>query len=184
MDDLFNGNYPTAAPTGSVRDVYTENSYGQMTLQSTVADWVDVPNTEQYYANGQSGDSTLWQALSSALTTLDATVDFNQFDTDNDDWIDAIAFLHSGYGAEWGGNDVDGTATADRIWSHRWNMSTWTSNEGVRVSAYHISPPDSGVPRAPPSDASVSSPTRRGISLACPICMTPRSRAQELALGG
>jgi M6 family metalloprotease-like protein len=143
MDVLFNavGGDPTRCPTGSVRDVYTENSYGQLTLESTVLDWVNVPNTEMYYANGDSGDDTLWQALKSALNTIDATVNFRDFDTDNDNWIDAIAFLHSGYAAEFGGTDAAGVGHLDRIWSHRWTMNpVWTSAEGVRVGAYHISP--------------------------------------------
>ena len=144
IDILFNavGGDATLAPTGSVRDVYLENSYGQMQLNSDVSNWIDVTNTEQYYANGQSGDSTLWEALREALDALDATVNFNDYDTDNDGQIDAIAFMHSGYAAEWGGTDSDGTVYQDRIWSHRWAIQQppWTSAEGVQVFDYHISP--------------------------------------------
>ncbi|MDH3589574.1 MAG: M6 family metalloprotease domain-containing protein [Gammaproteobacteria bacterium] len=144
IDVLFNaiGGDAQLAPTGSVRDVYLENSYGQMTLDSTVFGWVDVPNTESYYANGQSGDSTLWQALRYALDVVDQTVNFNDFDTDNDGNIDSIAFIHSGYGAEWGGVDQYGTNYPNRIWSHRWAIQqpAWVSSEGVVVSDYHISP--------------------------------------------
>ena len=143
IEVLFNaaGGDPVLAPTGSVRDVYIENSYGQLVLDSTVVGWIDVSQTEQYYANGQSGDSTLWQALREALDEVDTLVDFNDFDTDNDGKIDSIAFIHSGYGAEWGGTDNDGTHYDDRIWSHRWAIQpAWTSAEGVIVSDYHISP--------------------------------------------
>ncbi len=141
---LFNapGGDPLLAPTGSVRDVYLQNSYGQMELNSDVSGWITVSQSEQYYANGQSGDSTLWEALREALDTLDQAVDFTQYDADNDGYIDSIAFIHSGYGAEWGGTDADGAASADRIWSHRWAIQNpaWISTEGVRVSDYHISP--------------------------------------------
>lgn len=144
VDILFNavGGDPVLAPTGSVRDVYLENSYGQMTLNSDVSNWITVSNTEQYYANGQSGDSTLWQALREALDILDETVDFRDYDTDGDGQIDAIAFIHSGYGAEWGGTDADGTSQANRIWSHRWTIQNppWTSKDGIQVADYHISP--------------------------------------------
>jgi len=144
IDILMNavGGDPIVAPTGSVRDVYLENSYGQMTLNSDVQPWVTVSNTEAYYANGQSGDSTLWEALREALDEIDKTIDFRNYDTDGDGRIDAIAFLHSGYGAEWGGTDVYGTAYQDRIWSHRWAIQqpAWTSEEGVEVFDYHISP--------------------------------------------
>ena len=144
IDVLFNapGGDPQLAPTGSVRDVYLQNSYGQMELNSDISSWITVSKSEQYYANGQSGDSTLWEALREALGKLDQTVDFSQYDMNNDGYIDSIAFIHSGYGAEWGGTDADGTASANRIWSHRWSIQNpaWTSNEGVQVSDYHISP--------------------------------------------
>ena len=144
VEVLFNalGGDPVLAPTGSVRDVYLENSYGQLVLDSTVVGWIDVPNTEAYYANGNSGDSTLWQALRAALDQADDVIDFNDFDTDNDGQIDSITFIHSGYGAEWGGTDAYGASYEDRIWSHRWVIQSpaWISEEGVRVSDYHISP--------------------------------------------
>jgi len=143
VDVLFNaaGGDPVLAPTGSIRDLYLQNSYGQMELNSDISAWITVSGSEQYYANGNSGDSTLWEALREALDKLDQTLDFSQYDSNNDGFIDSIAFLHSGYGAEWGGTDVDGTGSADRIWSHRWDMSpSWVSSEGVQVSSYHISP--------------------------------------------
>jgi M6 family metalloprotease-like protein len=145
IDVLFNapGGDPVLAPTGSVRDVYLQNSYGQMELNSDVSSWITVSGTEQYYADGVSGDSgLLWEALREALDILDSSVDFSQYDANHDGYIDSIAFIHSGYGAEWGGTDADGTAQADRLWSHRWAIQdpVWTSNEGVWVSDYHISP--------------------------------------------
>ena len=150
FDTLFNtvGGHATLAPTGSLKDVYTENSYGTMTLESTVALWVTVPQTESWYANGNSGLGTRVRTLiRDALDAVDSQIDFSQFDTDADGRIDSIAFIHSGYGAEWGGTDAFGTTSANRIWSHRWNLGTngpnlnvWTSAEGIDVWDYHISP--------------------------------------------
>lgn len=146
LDSLFNAtsfNSDAPAPAGSLRMVYEQNSYGQLTIDSTVFAWVTVPNTEAYYANGNSGLTTrIHEALRSALDLVDQDVDFSEFDGDGDGNIDAITFLHSGYGAEWGGNDSFGTNSANRIWSHKWSLSngSWTSDEGVRVDPYHISP--------------------------------------------
>ena len=52
FDTIMNtvGGDPTLAPTGSMRDYYTETSYGIVTLQSTVVAWVTLPQTEAYYA--------------------------------------------------------------------------------------------------------------------------------------
>lgn len=138
IDVLFNavGGDLILAPTGSVRDVYLENSYGQLSLDSTIVGWVDLPNTESFYANNSSGLTTrIWSAIRAALEAADSSTDFSQFDQDNNGWIDAIAFIHSGHGAEWGGR-----RSPNRIWSHKWAIPTWTSDEGVKVSDYHISP--------------------------------------------
>jgi hypothetical protein len=35
---------------------------------------------------------------------------------------DTVAFVHSGYGAEYGGQDEHGTYYTDRIWSHAWEI--------------------------------------------------------------
>jgi hypothetical protein len=56
---LMNNVGPNAlCPTGSVRDVYLTSSYNQLVVDSTVAPWVTLPNTELYYAASNSGLST------------------------------------------------------------------------------------------------------------------------------
>ena len=138
------GGDPSLAPTGSVRDCFLENSYGQFTLDSTVAYWITLPNTEAYYANGDSGlTSRTHEALRYALNTLDADPNFQfaDFDQDSDGRIDAITFLHSGYAAEFGGTSSDGANYVNRMWSHKWAIGgAWFSSDGVRVYEYHISP--------------------------------------------
>ncbi len=135
------GGDPVLAPTGSVRDHYLENSYGQFTIDSTVVGWLDMPLSEAQYANGNYGLTTLtWNLIQDGLNAADPLVDFADFDDDGDGWVDAITFLHSGYGAEWGGTDQYGTDASDRMWSHKWTIPTWTSAEGVKVGDYNISP--------------------------------------------
>lgn len=142
IEILMNGGVSSSIiPTGSVRDVFLQNSAEKLSLDSTVADWVTISRTEEECAAGESGlTSNFWPCLREALDLVDQSVNFSNFDDDNNRRIDAITFLHSGYGAEVGGTDAFGASNADRIWSHKWNMNTWTSNEDVRVSTYHISP--------------------------------------------
>lgn len=143
VDTIMNklGGDPVLAPSGSVRDHYLEDSYGQFTIESIVVGWLDVPETEVYYANGNSGLTTVtWELIIDGLEAADPFVDFADFDADGDGVIDAITFLHSGYGAEWIADDEYGTTYVDRIWSHKWGIPTWTSAEGVTVSEYNISP--------------------------------------------
>ncbi len=151
-DVLMNaiGGDPTLAPTGSVKDCYLENSYGTMTLESTVAAWVTLPQTEAYYVGGSGAygiygtfPNNAQGMVRDALDLVDSMIDFGEFDTDNDGYIDAIDIIHSGYGAETGGGNW--------IWSHRWSLyqvsaSGWTSNDTnslgqyVKVYDYHTEP--------------------------------------------
>ena len=51
-----------------------------------------------------------------------------------------IAFVHSGYAAEWGGTDSYGGYYTDRIWSHKWSLwPAFETQEGVNVQNYYIS---------------------------------------------
>ena len=130
-------------PTGSVRDVYLQSSFNQLDIQSTVVEWVTLDFTEAYCANGNSGLTTrIHECLTNALDKAAAAgVNFGEYDEDNNGFIDGITFFHSGYAAEWGGNDAFGTNRSDRIWSHKWAIYTtnWNNN-GVRVYEYHINP--------------------------------------------
>jgi M6 family metalloprotease-like protein len=134
------------APTGSVRDVFLQNSYGQLNVSSTVTDWIPMDNTEDYYANGDKGMTTMIQdAIRYALNYVDnnGDIDFDYFDEDQDGYIDSITFIHSGYPAEAGGSDVYGRFYEDRIWSHKWSLYNGPfrseNGRGTRVSAYQIS---------------------------------------------
>ena len=76
-----------------------------------------------------------------ALNLVDSQVDFSDFESNGDGSIDAITFLHSGYGAEFGGTDAYNTTSANRMWSHRWSIHTGAYfRNGIRVYDYHISP--------------------------------------------
>ena len=133
------GPHSTLAPTGSVRDYFLENSYGQFTLDSVVLDWVVSPYTEAQVGGGYSSlkASLIGPFLREALTQVEAMIDFTEYDLDGDGVIDSITFLHSGYGAETGGYDQYNTYYKDRIWSHKWYLGT--SYDGIRVNNYHIS---------------------------------------------
>jgi M6 family metalloprotease-like protein len=77
------------------------------------------------------------QVIKSALALVDQSIDFSQFNSmGNDQWIDAITIVHSGYAAE------HDTSQRNRIWSHKWKFrdGPWTSAEGVQVLDYNINP--------------------------------------------
>lgn len=131
---LFNkvGGDATLAPTGSVKDLFAENSYGKLNFESTITEWVTLSKNESYYAGG-TGDLRASEMVLEALALADASINFSNFDANGDKWIDSITIIHSGYGAEANGNLA-------RIWSHSDSIPVWTSAEGVRVIQYHTEP--------------------------------------------
>ena len=149
IDVLFNAvnTHKEVAPTGSVRDIFAYSSYGKLIIESTVVDWITLSNTESFYAGGKAGLSEAFSAgLREALDHLDndPAFDFANFDKNGDRHIDAITFIHSGYGAEWGNIDCStGNDSNNRIWSHKWKLKPgiWKSQKsGVVVSDYLVSP--------------------------------------------
>ena len=146
-DKVFNSEGPSnLALTGSIRDVFTTSSYGKLHIESTIYPWIQLSKTESYYANGNAGGSSkLHEALIEALNIIDADGDFdmNDFDHDKDKFIDSITFLHSGYGAEFGGRDCRMVKWKNRIWSHMWRIrNPWKSKNSkkkVKIQQYQIS---------------------------------------------
>jgi M6 family metalloprotease-like protein len=151
-DMLFNAfkGHPILAPTGSVRDYYEEVSYGALMLESTVVGWVTLPHSESYYAHGSDGLNNAYPRnaqgmVEDALKLVDPLINFADFDSDDDGYIDTITIIHSGYGAETGGGG------GNWIWSHRWSLGAvpggaWSSADhnrlgnAVKVYDYHTEP--------------------------------------------
>ena len=129
FSNLFNQvGYTTDGATGSVRDYYNEVSYGKLLLKSTVTVWVRLPREGAYYHDNQS---TL---AADAIAAADAAgVDFSQFDSDGDGWVDALDIIHSGYGEE-------ATANPDDVWSVKGALHGVTTKDGVKMYAYHTEP--------------------------------------------
>lgn len=137
------GGDPVLAPSGSFRDFVHENSYRQLDILSHVFGWIDLPETEAYYAGGDSGLSggRLDEALKYALNHIDqdrkSGLDFATFDRDKDQAVGAVIFLHSGYAAEETiGENLDAIRD-QRIWSHKSGMPIWKSQSGHTVNNYY-----------------------------------------------
>jgi hypothetical protein len=115
--NLFNG------PQFSVRDYFSQQSYGKLDVVSEIVPWVTIPYTEQECSHGHSGLTTILHtcleaALKQAVELLGDKGNVLRASTTT------LTFVHSGYAAEFGGNDLDGTWYEDRIWSHAWELNT------------------------------------------------------------
>ncbi|NQV30134.1 MAG: M6 family metalloprotease domain-containing protein [Candidatus Marinimicrobia bacterium] len=152
QQELFDGPWPTI----TMAEHYEQMSYGQFHLSGTVYGWYELGGPANFYEGSDNGFSSppggVGDFLRESLDLADLEVDFSQYDNDgpdgepnsgdDDGYVDAAFFVHSGPGGEGGGPG---------IWSHRWTYSgSWgsaymtndTSANGqmIRVNDYIIQP--------------------------------------------
>lgn len=146
MDLIFNqvGGDSVSAPSGSVKDYYSENSYGLCNPESTVSQRVELPQTEQFYSEGRYGRgplNRLNEAIQKSLELLDPETDFSTQDKNGDGYVDCLTFVHSGYGSEVGGDDPAGSSPENRIWSRYALLDPpWVSEDGTKVCRVAVCP--------------------------------------------
>jgi M6 family metalloprotease-like protein len=92
------GGHPLYAPGGSVREFFATNSFGTLSVTSTIVGWVTLPNPSTYYTQkDEKGNLPHWKEFhTNALAQIDSSTDFKQFDDNNDGKVDSIQFIHSG----------------------------------------------------------------------------------------
>jgi immune inhibitor A len=139
-------------PTGSMRDYYLENSYGNFETVGEVSGWHRMPQDYSYYVDGQNGFGSYPQnaqrLTEDAVYAADPSVDFSQYDNDgpdgipdsgdDDGYVDALFVVHAGPGAEVTGSPND-------IWSHAWETYNEPFVDGVYVGAYSQEPEDGDI---------------------------------------
>jgi M6 family metalloprotease-like protein len=154
------------AGPGTITDYYDEVSRGSVALLGTTFDWVTAPRPDTAYAVGESG--LVGGALGGGGTgnfivdLLDQMpgVNWGLYDNDgpdgipnsgdDDGFVDVLAVVHPTKGGECGG-----AGSEDRIWSHRWSLSsavrppgqpyvtttpTWDGTGMIRINDYTIQP--------------------------------------------
>ena len=134
FDNLFNQvGYNAGGATGSVKDFYLENSYNQFNLTVDVAGPYTASQNMSYYgANDASGNDVRPRELVlEAINFADPTVNFANYDNDNDGTVDGVYIIYAGYGEEAGGG-------ANAIWAHAWQISP-VVRDGKTISKYSCS---------------------------------------------
>ena len=126
QEELFDGPWPTI----TMAEHYEEMSYGQFHLSGTVYGWYELDSASAFYEGSQvdpydngffGPPGGVADFLRETLDQADLDIDFGQYDNDgpdgipnsgdDDGFVDAAFFVHSGIGGESGGPS---------IWSHRW----------------------------------------------------------------
>jgi len=142
-----------APPANSVRDYFSDLSYGNFDLVTvnlpSAVGWLTAPNpyngssgyvnadgicgTADDYGFGtfpQNAQGIVWDAV----TLADPVVDFSQYDNDGDGVVDTLFVVHAGPGAEFTGDCND-------VWSHAWSLpGAGLAVDGVNVDPYSMEP--------------------------------------------
>lgn len=133
-------NKPNYNGTGSFKDYFIANSYGQSNPTIDVVGWYTTTRNREQYGQRLNNNSTNFsymtnvrELVSRALDSADlrGNIDFRQYDNDKDGDMDGVLIFHAGYGAEQGVNGF--------IWSHRSTIST-VFKDGVSITDYCINP--------------------------------------------
>lgn len=115
--------------TGSVRDYYYDNSNHIFDPHFDVVGPVDVPYSCRYPQSTSRSDAIFHAALDS----IDDQVDFSQYDTDGDGYVDMVFFLVAGFSANYGGNSTD------YLWPHMYYLFNAPARDGVEFGLYACS---------------------------------------------
>lgn len=125
--------YNTNGGTGSASDYFKDASNGSFVPLFDVVGPYTLPLTMSSYGGNDTdgNDKNPRQMVIDACTKAnDAGVDFAQYDTDNDGYVDNIFVYYAGY------NEAEG-GVANTVWPHRWSLATnATKFDGKAVFDY------------------------------------------------
>ncbi len=106
-------------------------SFGQYRPQFDVVGPYTLSNTTAYYGSNTGGkDRNFYEMLTEACVAADADVDFSEYDSDNDGYVDLVYIVYAGYGENWGGS-------SDYIWPKS-GVRMSGEYDGVKVYRYGV----------------------------------------------
>lgn len=106
-------------------------SFGQYRPQFDVVGPYTMSNNTAYYGSNTGGkDRNCGEMITEACEAADADVDFSQYDSDNDGYVDLVYIVYAGYGENWGGS-------SDYIWPKSGTRMSGVY-DGVKVYRYGI----------------------------------------------
>ena len=113
--------------TGSVRDYFHDNSNGIFTPQFDIAGPFEVPYSVE------QGEQYAYNIFQNAIQKANPTVDFSQYDLDNNGAVDLVYFIYA---------DTPSSSDPDHpnhIWPHRSTMYSYVKYDGKYIRDYACS---------------------------------------------
>ena len=115
--------------TGSVRDYFYDNSNHIFDPHFDVVGPVDVPYSCRHPQSTDQADDI----FNAALAAIDDDIDFRDYDTDGDGYVDMVFFLVAGFAANYSGNNED------YLWPHMFYLFRSPDLDGVSFGLYACS---------------------------------------------
>ena len=124
---------------GSARDFYVASSAGVFLPVFDVIGPVTLPESYTYYGQNDAYGNDIYagEFVVAACEAADSLVDFSQYDTNGDGYVDNVYFFYAGRGEADGG----GSST---IWPHSANLEedfelSYATDDGVSIGSYSCS---------------------------------------------
>ncbi len=142
VDSMFNGaNYTKDGATGSVRQYFYDQSYGEYNPQFDIYGPVTVSQNYAYYADRAS------ELVLEACALMDDSLDFTLYNLDGDNKVDLVYCLYAGPPASDGGCIPSSWISNpdNLIWPHYWAITNAGSHgktrvfDGVTIDDYEVS---------------------------------------------
>ncbi len=120
MNEMLNGaNYTYDGATGSVKKYFSDQSNGVYVPNFDVFGPITLSHNMAYYGQNDKEGADLRPAemINEACSIANANlgVDFSQYDSDRDGYVDFVYVIYAGYAEAQG-------ASENTIWPHRWDL--------------------------------------------------------------
>ena len=122
VDSMFNAqNWTKDDAKGSIRQYLYDQSDGAYNPQFDIVGPVTLSNGYAYYGQGQNVSNRAGYMVTEACALVDDEVDFTQYDSNNDGYIDLVYIFFAGFGE----NDPPDfmEVTKDLIWPAYWTVN-------------------------------------------------------------
>ena len=122
VDSMFNAqNWTKDDAKGSIRQYLYDQSNGAYNPQFDIVGPVTLSNGYAYYGQGQNVSNRAGYMVTEACALVDDEVDFTQYDSNNDGYIDLVYIFFAGFGE----NDPPDfmEVTKDLIWPAYWTVN-------------------------------------------------------------
>ena len=146
MDDMCNGdNYTFEGAYGSARQYFRDQSDDSYIPQFDVVGPLTLSHPYAYYGQNDARGDDMRAAEAVAEACLMAksqyNINFAQYDSDNDGYVDFVYMIYAGYGEHYAG------ANPDFIWPHKWTVLGYDNVviDGKTLDTYACSPELNGL---------------------------------------